>query len=88
MTISDKKDKKEKAMDEIPKKGESIVVDGGRLIKMEVDYSTTCDEKIPAAEKIAEEGNITEAVESLMTLEKQTRTVSYIIYMIVSIDYL
>ncbi|KAA0200092.1 hypothetical protein HAZT_HAZT002954 [Hyalella azteca] len=66
-------DKKEKAED-VPKKGESIVVDGGRLVKMEVDYSTTCDEKIPVAYRMAEEGNVAEAVESLMGLEKQTRT--------------
>lgn len=77
MTTSEKKDNsKEKSQDNVPKKGESIVVDGGRLVKMEVDYSTTCDEKIPAAHKLVGDGKIIEAIESLMFLEKQTRTVS------------
>lgn len=54
----------------------NVITDGGRLVKMEVDYSTTCDEKIPAAQKLAKEGNVQEAVDILMVLEKQTRTVS------------
>lgn len=54
----------------------NVITDGGRLVKMEVDYSTTCDEKIPAAQKLAKDGNVQEAVDILMTLEKQTRTVS------------
>lgn len=52
----------------------NIVTDGGRLVKMEVDYSTTCDEKIPAAQKLAKDGSVQEAVDMLMVLEKQTRT--------------
>lgn len=52
----------------------NVITEGGRLVKMEVDYSTTCDEKIPAAKQTAKEGRVQEAVESLMTLEKQTRT--------------
>ena len=77
MTI-DKKEKMETNEQEEtrPKKGETVVVDGGRLVKMEVDYSSTCDEKIPEAQSLAESGKVTEAVESLMTLEKQARTVS------------
>lgn len=55
----------------------NVIMEGGRLVKMEVDYSTTCDEKIPAAQKLAKDGRVQEAVESLMVLEKQTRTVSY-----------
>jgi len=51
-----------------------IIMDGDRIYKMEVDYSSTCDEKIPAAEKLAEQGKVSEAVDSLMILEKQTRT--------------
>lgn len=54
----------------------NIITEGGRLVKMEVDYSTTCDEKIPEAQKMAKEGRVQEAVDSLMVLEKQTRTVS------------
>ncbi|XP_046394223.1 26S proteasome non-ATPase regulatory subunit 12 [Ischnura elegans] len=49
-------------------------MDSGRIVKMEVDYSSTCDEKIPACKKMAAEGNMTEALESLLALEKQTRT--------------
>ena len=56
-----------------------IIMDGDRIYKMEVDYSSTCDEKIPAAEKLAEQGKVSEAVDSLMILEKQTRTVSFVI---------
>ncbi|KAK3872169.1 hypothetical protein Pcinc_022737 [Petrolisthes cinctipes] len=52
----------------------NIITEGGRLVKMEVDYSTTCDEKIPEAQKMAKDGRVQEAVESLMVLEKQTRT--------------
>lgn len=55
----------------------NIITEGGRLVKMEVDYSTTCDEKIPEAQKMAKDGRVQEAVDSLMVLEKQTRTVSW-----------
>jgi len=41
---------------------------------MEVDYSSTCDDAIPAAEKLAQQGKVSDAVENLMSLEKQTRT--------------
>lgn len=54
----------------------NVITDGGRLVKMEVDYFATCDEKIPAAQKMAKDGNVQEAVDMLMVLEKQTRTVS------------
>lgn len=54
----------------------NVITEGGRLVKMEVDYSTTCDDKIPAAQQMAKDGRVQEAVESLMVLEKQTRTVS------------
>ncbi|KAG7158865.1 26S proteasome non-ATPase regulatory subunit 12-like [Homarus americanus] len=52
----------------------NVISEGGRLVKMEVDYSTTCDEKIPAAQQMAKDGRVQEAVDSLMVLEKQTRT--------------
>ncbi|XP_071548473.1 26S proteasome non-ATPase regulatory subunit 12 [Panulirus ornatus] len=52
----------------------NVITEGGRLVKMEVDYSTTCDDKIPAAQQMAKDGRVQEAVESLMVLEKQTRT--------------
>lgn len=41
---------------------------------MEVDYSSTCDEKIPESRKIAKYGKLHDALEQLLTLEKQTRT--------------
>jgi hypothetical protein len=50
----------------------------GRIVKMEVDYAPTCDEKIPAAIKMAAEGKFHDAIDSLLALEKQTRTVSLI----------
>lgn len=48
--------------------------DGGQIIKMEVDYSITCDEKIPQCKKLATEGKIHDALDALLSLEKQTRT--------------
>lgn len=55
----------------------NVITEGGRLVKMEVDYSTTCDEKLPAAQQLAKDGRVQEAVDILMTLEKQSRTVSF-----------
>jgi len=48
----------------------------GKLQKMDVDYSTTTDEKIPLAETLAKQGKLTEAIDMLMSLEKQARTAS------------
>jgi len=85
-TTKDKKDKssKDKSKEKISKDKttskdgskilETIVTDGGRLVKMEVDYSDSCDEKIPLAQKMAKDGQAIQAVEMLMALEKQTRT--------------
>lgn len=44
--------------------------------KMEVDYSATVDEKIPKCEKLAKQGKLNEALDILLSLEKQTRTAS------------
>jgi 26S proteasome regulatory subunit N5 len=55
---------------------ENATTDSGRIVKMEVDYSSTCDEKIPECQKLAKEGNIHDALDTLLALEKQTRTVS------------
>jgi 26S proteasome regulatory subunit N5 len=41
-----------------------------------VDYSSTCDEKIPAAQELAKAGKLNEALDMLLSLEKQTRLVS------------
>lgn len=53
-------------------------IDTGRVIKMEVDYSTTCDQRIPECEALAASGKIHESLENLLALEKQTRTVRMI----------
>lgn len=46
----------------------------GRIVKMEVDYSATCDEKIPLCKEMAKDENkFNEALEILLQLEKQTR---------------
>ncbi len=59
---------------------ESNTTDGGRIVKMEVDYSSTCDEKIPICKVMASEGKINEALEIMYALEKQTRTVSWLLF--------
>ena len=45
---------------------------------MEVDYSTTCDEKIPLCRSMASEGlrKIIKGLNILYALEKKTRTVN------------
>ncbi|KDR19074.1 26S proteasome non-ATPase regulatory subunit 12 [Zootermopsis nevadensis] len=48
--------------------------DSGRILKMEVDYSSTCDDKIPECQKLAKDGKIQDALDTLLALEKQTRT--------------
>ncbi|XP_022692679.1 26S proteasome non-ATPase regulatory subunit 12-like [Varroa jacobsoni] len=48
--------------------------DDGRIVKMEVDYSSTVDEKIPLTESLALQGKLDEALDQLLALEKQTRT--------------
>jgi len=53
---------------------EPLTTDGGRIVKMEVDYSSTCDEKIAIAESLAANGKLQEALDTLLMLEKQTRT--------------
>lgn len=53
-----------------------LFVDGGKIVKMEVDYSETVTEKLPICQKLAKEGKLQEALNILLALEKQTRTVS------------
>lgn len=50
--------------------------DSGKIVKMEVDYSSVVDEKLPYCQKMAKEDpkRLSEAIEILSTLEKQTRT--------------
>lgn len=42
--------------------------------KMEVDYSSACDEKIPLYKEMASSGKFIEAIDGLLSLEKQART--------------
>ncbi|CAG9773861.1 unnamed protein product [Ceutorhynchus assimilis] len=53
---------------------ESLATDSGKIVKMEVDYSSTCDDKIPECQKLAKSGKLHDALEQLLALEKQTRT--------------
>lgn len=50
------------------------MADEGKLEKMEVDYSSTVDERIPECEKMAKGGKLTDAIDILLSLEKLTRT--------------
>lgn len=45
--------------------------------KMEVDYTSACDEKIPIFKGMASNGKFIEAIDGLLSLEKQTRTVTF-----------
>jgi len=56
--------------------------------KMEVDYSVTCDEKLPEFQKMAKAGKIKEALEGLVVLEKQTRTVNLKCYEFENLNHL
>ena len=47
---------------------------GGMGVKMEVDYSSTVEEKIPQAKELAAKNKLEDALEMLLGLEKQTRT--------------
>lgn len=54
---------------------DNYLFDGGRITKMEVDYSSTCDEKIPKAiaQAKANPDEFHAAIETMLQLEKQTR---------------
>lgn len=48
--------------------------EGGRIVKMEVDYSNACDETIPKCKEMAKnEAKFNDALEQLLSLEKQAR---------------
>merc|ERR1712223_2024033 len=78
MAGEDQKDEKKlvgksgKEMD-VEAKINDIMMEGGKVIKMEVDYSETVAKKIPEAKELAKK-NLNEALEMLTGLEKQTRT--------------
>ncbi|XP_054743157.1 26S proteasome non-ATPase regulatory subunit 12 [Anastrepha obliqua] len=54
---------------------DNYLFEGGRITKMEVDYSPACDEKIPLAKDMARKNPeaFHDAIEILLQLEKQTR---------------
>jgi hypothetical protein len=64
--------------DDIQSKINEIIIEGqgsgSGPPKMEVDYSEATEKRIPEARKLAEAGRLGEALESLTSLEKQTRT--------------
>ncbi|CAI8038715.1 26S proteasome non-ATPase regulatory subunit 12 [Geodia barretti] len=49
------------------------MADSGRLVKMEVDFSEAVEKKLPEVQEMAKNGQVQEALESLLSLEKQTR---------------
>lgn len=51
------------------------MTESGKIIKMEIDYMDICDEKIPELQKLAKSGKVHDALDQLLALEKQTRTV-------------
>lgn len=75
MAGEDKKDEKKskKDMDVEAKINDIMGGEGGKVVKMEVDYSESVAKKIPEAKELAKK-NLTEALEMLINLEKQTRT--------------
>lgn len=62
---------------QVAKMADTAMDNSGRLVKMEVDYSNTCDTKIPECKKLASEGKLHDALDQLLALEKLTRTVKY-----------
>jgi hypothetical protein len=46
-------------------------------VKMEVDYSAEVERLIPECETVAMEGRLSEALDKLLLMEKQTRTVRW-----------
>ncbi len=67
------KKEKGKNNDDVEARIQDIMMEGGKVIKMEVDYSETVTKKIPEAKELAKK-NLDEALEMLLSLEKQTRT--------------
>ena len=71
-------DKKPKDDADIQSKINEIISEGGGTggmgVKMEVDYSSTVEEKIPQAKELAAQNKLDDALEMLIALEKQTRT--------------
>ena len=47
----------------------------GEIVKMEIDYEVTCNDRLPQIHAVAKAGKLQEALDQLLALEKQTRTV-------------
>lgn len=75
MTVTDAKKSPSKKKGDGESKINEIISEGtGQIVKMEVDCSAIVDEKMPQVEKLAKEGKLTEALDLLLSLEKQTRS--------------
>jgi hypothetical protein len=75
MAVTDAKKSPAKKKGDGENKINEIISEGtGQIVKMEVDCSAVVDEKMPQVEKFAKEGKLTEAMDLLLSLEKQTRS--------------
>ncbi len=64
----------------------AITYENDRIVKMEVDYSFTCDETLPKCKEMAKnETRFNEALEMLLQLEKQARIVSIVGWVLCSL---
>ncbi|KAL4127430.1 hypothetical protein QTP88_011601 [Uroleucon formosanum] len=52
---------------------ESLNNDGGHTVKMDLNYSVMCDEKIAEAESLRASGKLQEALDMLLVVENETR---------------
>lgn len=60
---------------------EPLITDFDRAVKMDVDHSATCNEQIAVVEALAAKGKLQKAMDTLVMLEKQTRTVSHFFFL-------
>jgi len=66
---------------------EPLNTDGGRTVQVDVHYSAICDETIAVAESLAASGKLSEALDTLLMLEKQTRNVSDVSFYIITTSH-
>ena len=75
MTVSEAaKSPSKKKGDDTESKINDILENVGQVVKMDVDCSKIVEEKIPEAKKLAQDKRLNEALDLLLSLEKQTRT--------------
>lgn len=67
---------------------ESLNNDGGQTVKMDLNYSAMCDEKIAEAESLRASGKLQEALDMLLVVENETRNVSDLNFFIFTITHL